>query len=223
MLCDALPDVSGYGYDVFDRLSERYPTTGDLLLSPGRDAFLAAEGEANRNAAAERRYRLLRGYKRAGDILIQNALTEREDRDNVIFPALFNYRHYVELALKAAVEEHGALVDVSLGEKPNHKLPDLWDLFVKIVKAFGDDCSAPEFTVVKTCIDQLEIVDASSTAFRYAQKRNGVPYALPPGLEGGVDLVRLHDVMNGIENFFECVDTELTYRTDIRAEWTEGN
>ncbi|HVI68783.1 MAG TPA: hypothetical protein VM910_40385 [Bradyrhizobium sp.] len=33
------------------------------------------------------------GYKRAGDILIQNALADLYDRDSLIFPAIFNYRH----------------------------------------------------------------------------------------------------------------------------------
>src|SRR6266446_2216394 len=123
-----MTDDRTYSYDVFSRFTERWPETGDRLLSPGRDSFLA-EG------AAERNYRLLRGYKRAGDILIQNALAERYDRDSLIFPAIFNYRHYIELALKAIIEDHGAFAG------KNHKLPELWQLFVKIAKAFGDDCS----------------------------------------------------------------------------------
>ena len=47
----------------------------------------------NAGAADERKYRLLQGYKRAGDILIQNALADLYDRDSLIFPAIFNYRH----------------------------------------------------------------------------------------------------------------------------------
>jgi hypothetical protein len=148
-------------YDVFSRFTERRPAAGDRLFSPGCDAFLA-EG------AAERNYRLLlRGYKRAGDILIQNALAERYDRDSLIFPAIFNYRHYIELALKAIIEDHGAFAGVSLGSK-NHKLPELWQLFVKTAKAFGDDCSDATAVAVSRCIDEFAAVDASSTAFRYA-------------------------------------------------------
>ena len=72
--CDMTTTQRTYDYDVFERVTERWPETGDRLLSPGRDTFLA-EGHAERN------YRLLRGYKRAGDILIQAALAERSDRD----------------------------------------------------------------------------------------------------------------------------------------------
>ena len=195
-----------YDYDVFERVTERWPKAGDRLLSPGHDAFLA-KGHAERN------YRLVQGYKRAGDILIQKALAERSDRDNLVFPALFNYRHYIELALKAIVEEHGAFAEVSLGSK-NHNLPDLWQLFVKIASAFGNDCSDVATVAVGECIKEIDDVDASATVFRYARKRSGDTPDLP---KNGLDLVRLHDVMNGIENFFECADLDFTYRADFEA------
>ena len=57
---------------VFDWPNERWPKPQDRLLTPGRDTYLAKD-------APERSYRLLRGYKRAGDILIQQALSDRVD------------------------------------------------------------------------------------------------------------------------------------------------
>ena len=100
-------DDPTYTYDVFNRFTARWPESGDRLLSPGRDSALAQQGP-------ERNYRLLRGYKRAGDILVQNALSEQDYRECLIFPALFNYRHYIEVAIKAIVEDHGQFVGVSL-------------------------------------------------------------------------------------------------------------
>jgi hypothetical protein len=197
-----------YDYDVFERVTERWPKAGDRLLSPGRDTFLA-EGHAERN------YRLLRGYKRAGDILIQKALAERIDRDNLVFPALFNYRHYIELALKSIIDEHGVFAEVSL-ESKNHKLPDLWQLFVKIAAAFGNDCSDIATVAVGECIKEIDGVDASATVFRYARKLSGDIPDLP---KNGLDLVCLHDVMNGIENFFECADADFTSKADYAAEY----
>jgi hypothetical protein len=89
-----------YDYDVFSRFTERWPEAGDRLFVSGRDSFLA-------QAADERKYRLLQGYKRAGDVLIQHALADVSEGDNLIWPAIFNYRHYIELALKTLVAEHG--------------------------------------------------------------------------------------------------------------------
>ena len=161
-----------------------------------------------------RNYRLLQGYKRAGDILIQPALADPYDRNNLIFPAIFNYRHYIELALKGIIEEHGCFAGVSLGSK-NHKLPELWQLFVKIAAAFDYDCSNdPMALAVSACVDEFAAVDARSTAFRYACNLDGKTPNLPEGL----DLVRLHDVMNRIENFFECVDLDFTHKAELASE-----
>jgi hypothetical protein len=190
-----------YSYDVFSRFTERLPAAGDRLFVRGRDLFLAKEVD-------ERNYRLLQGYKRAGDILIQRALADPYDRDNLVFPAIFNYRHYIELALKAIIEEHGPFAGVSLGPK-NHKLIELWQLFVKVAAAFGYDYSDATVVALSGCIDEFAAVDPSSTAFRYASNLDGGTPTLP---SDGLDLVRLHDVMNGIENFFECVDLDFTHR-----------
>jgi hypothetical protein len=194
-------------YDVFSLFTERWPAAGDRLFSPNPDALLAED-------AAERNYRLLRGYKRAGDILIQNALAEPYDRDSLIFPAIFSYRQYIELALKAIIEDHGAFAGVSLGSR-NHKLPELWQSFVKIAKAFGDDCSDTTAVVVSTCIDEIAAVDPGSTAFRYACNLDGGTPTLPID---GLNLVGLHDVMNGVENFFECADLDFTHKAELAAE-----
>jgi len=191
-------------YTIFDRFSERWPKAGDRLLSPGRDTSFAEKAD-------ERNYRLLKGYKRAGDILVQNALEELYDCENLVFPALFNYRHYIELALKAIIEDHGAFAGVSLGSR-NHELPELWQMFLKIAIAFGNDDSAAEAVAVGNCIDEFVKIDANSTTFRYARDLKGCIPALP---RDGLDLVRLHDVMNGIENFFECADLDFTHKAEL--------
>ena len=195
-------------YDIFSRFTDRLPEAGDRLFVSGRDSFLA-------KGVDERTYRLLQGYKRAGDILIQNALADPYERDNLIFPAIFNYRHYVELALKAIIEDHGSFAGVSLGRK-NHKLPELWQLFIKIAAAFGHDWSKAEYVAVGGCIDEFAAVDANSTAFRYACNLGVGTPTLPSG--EGLDLVTLHDVMNGIENFFEGVDLDFTHKAEQASE-----
>ena len=118
-------------YIVFERNTLRWPKVGDKLLSVGRDTFIA-------DCAGERNYRLLRGYKFAGDVLIQKALADICDRNNLVFPALFNYRHYIELALKAIIEDHGVFAGIDVGIK-NHKLPALWKKFLEIAKKFNND------------------------------------------------------------------------------------
>ena len=68
---------------------------------------------------------------------------------------------------------------------------------------------------VGECINEFAAVDASSTVFRYARDVRGDTPVLP---SDGLDLVRLHDVMNGIENFFECADLDFTHKQDMANE-----
>lgn len=199
-----------YGYDVFSRFTDRWPKNGDRLLAPGRDSFLAQEPD-------ERNYRLLQGYKHAADILIQFALNTPHDHRNLIFPAIFNYRHYIELVLKAMINDHGSFVGIKL-ESPNHKLADLWELYLKIATAFDCDCLNDETVAVGNCIREIDAIDRNSTTFRYPRDRQGTAPPLP---EDGIDLMQLHDVMNGIENFFECTDWAFTHEKEHLAEIAE--
>lgn len=196
---------------VFDHPGDRWPAADDQLLTDGRDTYPAA-------SAFERGFRLLRGYKRAGDVLVQQALSDRADRDNLVFPALFNYRHYIELALKAIIEERGAFAGVALGTK-DHRLPDLWRLFVQIATAFQCDPADTAALSVEHCISEFARIDPSSTTFRYAKTLRGDVPALPDGL----DLVNLHDVMSGIENFFECADLDFQHKADCAAQQTRDD
>lgn len=91
----------------------------------------AAEREPIWRKKAMSSYRLVRGYKRAGDVLVENALADRAELLKLIFSALLNYRDYIELSLKAILEEHGPSVGVKL-ETKSHKLPELWALFWKL-------------------------------------------------------------------------------------------
>ena len=146
-----------------------------------------------------RHFRRTRGR---ADLLIQAAASDRAERANLIFPALFNYRHYVELALKYLITEYGSYAAVALGAK-GHKLMALWGEFEKVCEKFGHDINDEAMSAVRSCVAELEIIDVSSTVFRYATDLRG---HTPPLPAYGLDLVALHDVMNGIEGFFEAVD-----------------
>src|SRR5579872_1079683 len=55
---------------------------------------------------------------------VRQALSDSYDCDSVVFPALFNYRPYIELALKASIEEYGDFAGVSI-DKRDHDLRTL--------------------------------------------------------------------------------------------------
>ncbi len=191
-------------YSPFDRINERWPTLGDRIFSPGRDATVARD-------VGERIYRLGQGYKLAGDVLVQNSLGEPRDHDNLVYPILYCYRHYIEITLKEIIEKHGQWIGVTLSKR-DHKLPELWGLFLRIAIEYHNDPSDDAALAVSACIDELAQVDPSSVAFRYARDKK-TNYLIPLPF-AGIDLVNLHDVMNGIANFFECADLAFDHERD---------
>jgi hypothetical protein len=199
-------------YSPFDRYNERWPRKGDCIFAPGRDATPA-------NGVGERVYRLGMGYKLAGDVLVQNLVGQPRDHDNLMYPILFCYRHFIEIALKEIIEAHGPWVGVSVLRK-DHKLPELWKLFMQITVAYHNDATDEAAATVAACIDEIAQVDPMAVAFRYARdRRTG---ALIPLEFGPIDLTNLHDVMNGIANFFECSDLDLAHKKDMAAEIAEA-
>jgi hypothetical protein len=192
----------------------RWPAKGDRIFYQGQDARAA-------NSLGERVYRLAKGYKLAGDTLVYNFLGEHRDYDDLNYPILFCYRHYIELTLKEIVQKHGPWVDVLLPDE-NHKLPELWGLFLQVATAYGNDPQYEAAAAVASCITELAKFDPSSFAFRYAsyKKRTG---KLIPLEFGTIDLDNLHDVMDGIANFIECAEADFSSKRDaLMAEIDRG-
>ena len=197
-----------HDYSPFDRFNERWPTKGDRIFSPGRHAWPA-------NSIGERSYRLGIGYKLAGDTLVQNFLGQRNDHDNLIYPILFCYRHYIEITLKGIVAEHGPWVTVTPPKK-DHNLADLWKLFLQVAAKYYNDPESEAAQAVSSCIDELSQFDRNSVAFRYATE--GKSGALIPLEFGSIDLISLRDVMNGISNFLECAELDFNQKRDLAME-----
>ena len=135
------------------------------------------------------------GYKRAGDLLVQQAERDPVDRQNIIYVALFCYRQSVELCLKALIEGFG-----ESDPKDGHNLIRLWDRFMLIANQRGIADTDGLETVAKL-VGEMHSADERADGFRFASRRDGSPFSVG---EQSIDLPNLRDVMNGVVNFFEC-------------------
>jgi hypothetical protein len=73
----------------------------------------------------ERLYRMIRGFREAGDLLAMEGAGDPNRAQNLLYPVIFNYRQALELQLKYLLMAYGPLV----GEKPDfktHRLNELW-------------------------------------------------------------------------------------------------
>jgi hypothetical protein len=118
-------------------------------------------------------YRRRNGFWSAAELLLQEAARKPlwNDRDPLIWPALYNFRHYLELELKYLIRE---FQELALGVPPaTHQLRKLWTSVEKgFARCFGSADREP-FDVLERAIAMMEALDPAGDGFRYATTRHG--------------------------------------------------
>jgi hypothetical protein len=137
-------------------------------------------------------WELAKAYKLAGDIVIETARSRPWAQGYEIgYPALYLYRHAIELYLKAVVPTKG---------RPTHDL-------VKLVTRFAGRVSAqlgqrvPDWYL--NYLLEFAAIDRGATAFRFADERAREQVIAQN--EGWVEFARLRDVMDRLAGGFENV------------------
>lgn len=160
----------------------------------------------------ERFYRMPMGYKRAGDILIEQAATDIVDRANIIYAALFCYRQSIELFLKYLIEEFGK--GKVFRPKNTHDLSRLWERFMCIVNERNGGESIG-LSAAEKLVTEMHAADQKSDGFRYPTDVNGASFLFG---DKGIDLPNLREAVQGLVNFFECIDLEFSRQDDTASE-----
>ena len=158
-------------------------------------------------------YGYISGYKEAADDVIRSALEKGKvgfgSLDKYVFPAVFLYRQYLELALKELylvyseeTEDEKSKVIKACG----HDLKKIWSK-VKPIMSLGD--SDPSISAVEYYVIEFAELDSSSYAFRYPiDKKLNLVHAKPKR----INLRNLAERMNELAWFLECAGTELEVR-----------
>jgi hypothetical protein len=120
-----------------------------------------------------------KGYRRASEILLQRFLDNPDgtagDRDSLVLPILFLFRHYLELRFKDILVYGQLLSGQHAQWRLGHPLKDLWADTQKVVKdTYGADVPQ-EFLKAAACVTDLIQLDPDSQSFRYPRDRNGRP------------------------------------------------
>ena len=118
-------------------------------------------------------YRRRDGFRAAAVLLLEEAAKAPlwNDRDPLVWPALYSFRHYVELELKYLVR---GFPELGLGTPTTtHRLRTLWSPVAKgFARCFGEEDHQP-FDVLERAIAILEALDPAGDGFRYATTRAG--------------------------------------------------
>jgi hypothetical protein len=115
-------------------------------------------------------------YKSGADLLISWIKDNSTyNADEVILPAIFLYRHSLELILKAILLTHYLMDDNMIREKikdklKGHSLKNLWNKSESIIRLYLSDSIKKDrkpLDLMKTAIEEMDLIDPSSMMFRY--------------------------------------------------------
>ncbi len=195
-----------------DDLPEYWPRAGDRL-------FVQNSWETDAEIATfrgERLYRMKKAFKTAGDLLVNQTEEDAPERRNLVWPIVFCYRQYIELALKDMIEEHGSKVVPEIKpDRKNHGLRDLWKSYRTLIGETLFEISTndlPEVVAVEACIAEFDQIDAGSYTFRYPTDKEGKQLEIP---FDSIDLCHLRNVIEGIFVFLDSAESALDAHFDV--------
>lgn len=177
----------------------RWPKKGDQPFTTADNPFDNAVIEQRTHSRLVMMYM---GYKLGADVMVQQSNRGNYERSCLVYPILFNYRHFIELALKYIISTYGGAV----GVEPNwetHSLKTLWESFIRVLDGYGHKDRDGTDLRVRDTISKFAIVDEKSFSFRYPVDKKGRKIPLSPE---ELDLNVLADVMKGLEGYLIGTD-----------------
>lgn len=159
------------------------------------------------------------GYRQAAEILLRRFLDDPDgtagERDSLVLPILFLFRHYLELRFKDIIVYGQCLT----GQHPRypveekHDLKKLWEKVQKLYKAIlGPGCLS-EFDKIGKCVTDLCELDPKSESFRYPCDKNSRPIFK----HVVIGLKTLHTTVESIGNCLDGISDEMESRWKSRG------
>ena len=105
------------------------PRKSDVLFGSGADC----QANACVNGGIEEEWFYRKGYRRAALQLAKFACEAGREKNFLVYPIVYLYRHHIELTLKSIIDSAAFVIDYTLTEKDldtlgRHDLAKLWNL-----------------------------------------------------------------------------------------------
>ncbi len=144
--------------------------------------------------ATRREYQIWEGYLSASRLLLDQIL-ERKWNSRLIFPAMFNLRHAIEVALKWHIRYAEGIVPKNAG----HDLNILIAAFRQTAEGLDEDATYIDEYMIDVILE-LSAIDPRSITFRYSTELDGTPITIS---DGRWDLRRLCFAIDMLSLWFE--------------------
>ncbi len=200
-------------------------TTTEYLPQPGDSLFkLNPSGDVNADLSFLKSdmfdFLYASGFKRAGDAIIQQFEDTHEwyKEPELFMPAMYSYRHFIELTLKWQIKAGVGwkFVAPTDNEMRSHDLLRLWNLAKPIIQKVWDSCEPSVLGAVERIIKELHMIDQSGQSMRYASDTKG-NHTLEH-VPNMVSLDHIRATMQKVCDFFKQLDKE--WQNYSSQNWT---
>jgi hypothetical protein len=121
------------------------------------------------------------GFREAGEILVHNGI-EAGMQDFIAFPALYCYRHALELSMKEVIYEWDRANKGEFEPIGTHDLKPLWSRTRAALEGAWPDGDLEQLDHMEAIVDELAAIDERGEQFRYDRDKQGYVRDLPPEL-----------------------------------------
>ena len=113
------------------------------------------------------------GFQTGALSLLDSSLINKDLRDDIIYPAIFLIRQYIELRLKELIQYLNYIKERSYDFKSGHDIEILWDNFKEKYSSIIESLEEERTQIVSDLINEIVSVDPNSEAFRYPIDKHG--------------------------------------------------
>lgn len=178
------------------------------------------------------------GFRRSAYYLATQLIDAGTVKTFMIYPIIYLYRHYVELALKAIITSASRLLDreitgQTLKALGRHDLWELWQAARPLLDPVCDRANttpfpAAELDGVASYILQIHEHDPDGQRFRYATTKsrggNESSSAAAPSLSIDLDIANVRIIsMEHLAGHLENIESWFVELEDAKAEWGRTN
>jgi hypothetical protein len=191
----------------------------NISLPKPEDKLFTSQDDWWNNAcidwASDKWYIYSDGYKEAGDMIVNGILEGKRSQDVLVYPVIFLYRQYLELAMKGLLTKIYKLQDICDKIPTTHALDILWDKCRSHIQTIIPDDSSKELIDISRLIAEFMVVDPKSMAFRYPEDKNGSKHLSNIRL---INLRNIKEVIEGISTILFGADAIISEYLDIKRD-----
>ena len=155
------------------------------------------------------------GYKHAADLLIDKA-PEEFSPDELLYPIVALYRHFVEMRLKGLLARISELGEdtINLESLGKHNIGTYWDDLKIHFHHFKPPLPPDQVETVEKCIHEFSKLDPESQSSRYPWDKKGTTSF--SDLQA-VNIKHLKITIEKLDNFFDIIGIAI----DLEQEWRQ--